>query len=393
MQNIGETFYNAQLIIESFDIIFLNLILPVLRFIIRFLSMTLKYGLARPYYGLDGKPMFENTRLKTISVNGKIHEELYIIEPLDLTSIKGIIYYLHGGGFVLVDAYLTIHSVEWWARYGYIVVVIEYPLAPETKFPISEIQCIYNINYINNIYNKENNFTTSVIGDSSGSNMALHLTLCINNKNLLKTLLNLDENTKNFITSSYFQKCDYISIPEFFKIDHLILHSALIYNYKNPDSITKFLINRLWSLYDGSNNVDISSFGVDLFSDKIINIPRILICTGSEDFLKNHSLKLYNKLSNRGYEIQLKIYPNVTHSFNCYSSGLVLNSNLYDQSLYNSADQYNFINGKNKINFSKKYDINHYTEKILYLISMLSNIILTSIYQLSKIISIILDPL
>jgi acetyl esterase len=101
-----------------------------------------------------------------------------IYRPLSDSSsnqLPPVIVYLHGGGFVFggFDSHAHITS-ELATQSGFVVIVVDYRLAPEHKFPTAHLDCIASVIYV---FQHADHFGVDgnrliVAGDSAGGNLA-----------------------------------------------------------------------------------------------------------------------------------------------------------------------------------------------------------------------------
>lgn len=150
-----------------------------------------------------------NEKLINTGKNGDI--KVYTVIPEYYESIRNVIFYIHGAGWV----FGSFHTHEKLARElayrtNSIVIFPEYKRSPEARFPVAIEQCYFILNKIEDIlayYNiKANLQTLTVAGDSVGGNMVIAMTLMSkfqNGPKIHKQLLYYPVTDDDFNTDSY----------------------------------------------------------------------------------------------------------------------------------------------------------------------------------------------
>ena len=330
---------NSNKILESWII---KVQLPILRTLLLCTSFLLKYNIFCIHSGFDKNELYKNVKIKTEKIKYKDYYDIHIIEPekYNNNQIKGIIYTIHGGGFILTNSRLYLHAIEWWARYNYIIIAIDFPQSPDFKYPEAQLHILKSIKKMNSIYSNKN-IKNILLGESAGANISLHLALCLNNKKCLdlfkETLIDLKLKYDN----SYFD----------IKIDTVICHSGLFIKNNRSNKYTEKIINQVWKYYIPNKTILKCPAIVDelLNENLITNLPDILFCTSEKDFLYNDSIHLYQNIKKISSDkkinckIELKIMKNCFHSFNAYSSLFSFTKGMYNKSSYCAEYQLNFL--------------------------------------------------
>lgn len=103
---------------------------------------------------------------------------VYFIVPQGIHTIRNVIFYIHGAGWVFGSFHTHEKLVrELAARTGSLVVFPEYSRAPEAKYPVAIEQCFFLFSSLWSIlepyYPDLNRNTLTIAGDSVGGNMAI----------------------------------------------------------------------------------------------------------------------------------------------------------------------------------------------------------------------------
>ena len=138
---------------------------------------------------------------------------LYIVKPDNLVGKPGVIFYLHGAGWVFGNFHTHEKLVrELAARTNSVLFFPEYSLSPEAKYPTAIEQCYKILTMIPQLVSgwrwNLNLDTLTVAGDSVGGNMATVMTLMVKHRGGLKIhkqLLYNPVTNDNFSTCSYCQ--------------------------------------------------------------------------------------------------------------------------------------------------------------------------------------------
>ena len=107
---------------------------------------------------------------------------LYLVIPEEVTANNDVIYYIHGGGWVLGNFHTHEKLVrELAARTGCVVAFPEYSRSPEAKDPVAIEQCYEALCQLQELFAKKSRGfcegTLTVAGDSVGGNMAIAMGL------------------------------------------------------------------------------------------------------------------------------------------------------------------------------------------------------------------------
>ena len=141
------------------------------------------------------KDHMERVTIEECRYGGGERERLDVICPKDREEkLLPVLFYIHGGGWIAGRKEERRVYCGKFADSGYIVVNIEYELAPEARFPVAIGQCIRAVDYILDRA-KDYGMDTSRIalgGESAGVYYAAFVAAIAKDKSILKKL-NLPE--------------------------------------------------------------------------------------------------------------------------------------------------------------------------------------------------------
>eukprot|EP01065_Artemidia_motanka_P027979 TRINITY_DN33184_c0_g1_i1.p1 TRINITY_DN33184_c0_g1~~TRINITY_DN33184_c0_g1_i1.p1 ORF type:complete len:527 (+),score=154.05 TRINITY_DN33184_c0_g1_i1:72-1652(+) len=100
-------------------------------------------------------------------------------------SATAHVVYAHGGGFIAANATLLMSSMMPVARAGYTVWCVNYPLAPDNKFPAAVLSILQALQFLRS----EHNVTrVSIVGDSAGGGLVCTAAALLRNPELMQEL-------------------------------------------------------------------------------------------------------------------------------------------------------------------------------------------------------------
>ena len=137
------------------------------------------------------KDHMERVTIEECRYGGGKWERLDVICPKDREEkLLPVLFYIHGGGWIAGNKEARRVYCGKFADSGYIVVNIEYELAPEAQFPVAIGQCIRAVDYILDRA-KDYGMDTSRIalgGESAGAFYAAFVAAIAKDKTILKKL-------------------------------------------------------------------------------------------------------------------------------------------------------------------------------------------------------------
>ena len=116
-------------------------------------------------YAQDGLSVMQGVKDIQVEVYGTQPREMcHVLTPTKPVEGKYLVYF-HGGGFVVANSTVLLHSVTLFCRHGYTVYSIDYPHAPEHRFPAPLVSVLRALHWLKTVkgINK-----ISLFGDSAG---------------------------------------------------------------------------------------------------------------------------------------------------------------------------------------------------------------------------------
>jgi acetyl esterase len=229
-----------------------------------------------------------------------------VITPKTTPPVNGwpTLIFIHGGGWALADFDCYAHLVKSISHYSQSkVVFLEYGLSPENKFPFALNQAHELLKYLHDNISKMNIDSTrlGLIGDSSGGNMALAL-----------SLLNRDSEV------SYPLKMMCLCYP-FLDLTQGSLRASRV-NFGQGNYITSEEV-LTWSTkqYIINNSTINNPLVSPLLDGSFINIPKTLIITAGFDPLLDENIELQKQLTKNSVINERLHFPSTIHGFLSYS--------------------------------------------------------------------------
>lgn len=239
-------------------------------------------------------PSRVDTTGKDIPVSGgSIHARIYT--PRTADTVKPLIVYYHGGGWVIADLDTYDASARGLAEQtGAVVVSVHYRQGPEHKFPtaLNDAFAAYQWVLQNATILKGNPKMVAVAGESAGGNLACNMSIMARDKG--------------------------IQMP---------VHQLLVYPVANSDmnseSYQKYAqakpLNKPMMEWFAKNFLgDISKAAdarISLVRANLKGLPPTTIVAAEIDPLQTEGKLLADKLKDAGVEVDYKLYDGVTHEF------------------------------------------------------------------------------
>lgn len=219
--------------------------------------------------------------------------DIYYPDSVDISEKLPVIIWTHVGGAISgskdqVANYCKILSAE-----NFVVIAINYSIAPEAKYPTPVIQLIAAIDNLDSIKSEYPIHTEKIFlaGDSAGSHIAAQAANCITNSNYAK-LLNIEPKTR----------------PK--NIKGLVLFCGPYKMIQDEKNMGHFMKTVLWA-YSGykKHNINKLFYTANILDFIDSNFPPSFISVGNADPLENHSLELAKKLQRLNVENQTLFFP------------------------------------------------------------------------------------
>jgi acetyl esterase len=247
--------------------------------------------------------------------SGRIEHTLDIYRPRDRPSGPlPVVLYIHGGGFRVLSK-----DTHWvfglaFARRGYLVVSINYRLAPEHRFPAAvEDTCSAWIWLLKNVEKLGGDPSKIfVAGESAGANLSVGLTLATTYRR-----------PEKFARAVF----------EAGVVPRAVVPACGLFQVSNPERFglrpNSFLWDRLAEITDAylhGAQLD-HEFALDL-ADPLValergeaphrRLPPFFLPCGSWDILKHDSTRLAAALVRLGARAEARIYPRGPHAFHAF---------------------------------------------------------------------------
>ncbi len=224
---------------------------------------------------------------------GSVHARIYT--PRTADSVKPVIVYYHGGGWVIADLDTYDASAKGLAEQtGAVVVSVHYRQGPEHKFPTAHNDAFAAYQWVlkNAPSIKGNSKMVAVAGESAGGNLACNISIMARDKG--------------------------IQMP---------VHQLLVYpvanNDMNSESYQKYAqarpLNKPMMEWFAKNYLGDMSKAADprisLVNANLKGLPSTTIIAAQIDPLTTEGKLLADKLNDAGVEVDYKLYDGVTHEF------------------------------------------------------------------------------
>lgn len=231
---------------------------------------------------------------KDIPVSGgSIHARIYT--PRTADSVKPVIVYYHGGGWVIADLNTYDASAKGLAeKTGAVVVSVHYRQGPEHKFPTAHNDAFAAYQWVlqNAASIQGNPKMIAVAGESAGGNLACNVSIMARDKGMM-----------------------------------LPVHQLLVYpvanNDMNSESYQKYAaakpLNKPMMEWFAKNYLGDMAKAADprisLVRANLKGLPPTTIVAAQIDPLTTEGKLLADKLKEAGVEVDYKLYDGVTHEF------------------------------------------------------------------------------
>ncbi len=239
-------------------------------------------------------PAMCDTMGKDIPVSGgTAHIRIY--SPKNAAATLPLIVYYHGGGWVIADIYVYSASAQGLCEQtGAVVVSVEYPKGPESKFPAAHNVAFDAYKWVlaNAASLKGDPTKIAVVGESAGGNLAANVSIMARDKR--------------------------IQMP---------VYEVLVYpvanNDMNSDSYIKYAaakpLNKAMMAWFVKNALPSEATAADprisLVKADLAGLPKTLIIGAEIDPLQSEGKLLSDKLKEAKVETDYQLYEGVTHEF------------------------------------------------------------------------------
>lgn len=226
---------------------------------------------------------------------------LYLVSTIGLKRPKGVIFYIHGAGWVFGSFHTHRKLVcELACRTGCLVIFPEYSRAPEAQYPVALEQCYAVLEHLPRV-TKEAGFgeldfsTLTVAGDSVGGNMATIMTFLSKLRNgpfIQKQLLYYP------VTNACFETCSY----QDFACDYYLYRAGMMW---------------FWNQYlpDISKRCEITASPLQASLSQLKGLPQAMIINGEADVLRDEGEQYADKLRKAGVDVTQMRVQGTIHDF------------------------------------------------------------------------------
>ena len=226
---------------------------------------------------------------------GKLKLRYYAPENATKGSKLPIVVYFRGGGWVIADLDTYDATPSALARkLGAAVVSVDYPLAPENKFPAAHDEAIEAYKYI---LGKAEGWgydpnRIAIVGESAGGNLAVNTAIAARDQNLTKPM----------------------AVVSVYPVAATTLDTPSKKEQANAKPLNTPMLSWFFSHVlpnDGAK----TDPRLDLVSAKLDGLPPTTIILAELDPLRSDGEMLGDKLKAAGVNTTVKLYPGVTHEF------------------------------------------------------------------------------
>ena len=222
--------------------------------------------------------------------------EIMVPESKD---IVGVIFYVHGGGFVTTCPELYNQSMTYLCRHGFASVIVSYPKIPQTTFPTPQRSVLRALKFAMARFEGK---PIVVLGDSAGANLALQAAAAY---------LNL--HAKGRGASSRIVG----AVSVYGMMERETCRNAARWD------VMRRAMDFLWDCLEGDCSKSDEIFGGATFPQTLDHcknlktFPPTLLCVGSTDVLLDSSQRVNEimKEKNSAWDVRLRVYKGGFHGF------------------------------------------------------------------------------
>lgn len=233
-------------------------------------------------------PLMKNVAIKEGSLRGI---------PVELVTAKGnpknqLIYYIHGGGFVLGEPATRRFFTAYLAgKLHYNVAAVNYRLAPEFPYPAGAMECLTVYEALLKRYDAKK---IMFVGESAGGNLVLSTLLRAKEKNL--------------------------PLPAaVFALSPTVQYDQALPSYTenlNTDCMVGYLSEEVCDLYLQSRDKELlkDPYVAPYYGD-YSGCPPIFLWASKSEVLRDDSICLYQKLKDCGQDCELYLRDHMMHQY------------------------------------------------------------------------------
>lgn len=220
-----------------------------------------------------------------------------IHRPVDTDAALPALIYLHGGGFTLFSNNTHDRLMREYAAHGrFAVIGVDYPLAPETKYPVAldRVEALMLWLKANAGQWKIDPDRISMGGDSAGGNIAFATCLRLKARGQLDLVKAILSNYGGFSPS---------------------ISDEAEARFGGPGSILdREEARQYWANYLRGAQDEADPQACPLLAD-LTGFPPVFLVVPELDLVAEHSFAMHERLEAAGVPVESKVYKGATHSF------------------------------------------------------------------------------
>eukprot|EP00045_Choanoeca_perplexa_P008460 m.78462 g.78462 ORF g.78462 m.78462 type:complete len:445 (-) comp14504_c0_seq1:956-2290(-) len=217
--------------------------------------------------------------------------------------------YIHGGGFVFASSSVLLQSITGFVRCGFTVYSIDYPLAPESRFPGPLLSTLRALHWA---CTEENVDNIVLLGDSAGASLAAMASAIIMNPDLrveFAAACDCPELATWQFPAIKRLGCLYGLLDQTSWRGRQLKQISMIENLLAEGGVAGCL-----ELYRSQHNVFNNRICLMDIVDDIQAFPPTLFIGGSRDPLVYSTIVSHERLLSKGLDVHCKIFP-ARHGF------------------------------------------------------------------------------
>ncbi len=222
---------------------------------------------------------------------------LRVYYPTEIDTQMPALVYIHGGGFTLFSNNTHDRLMrEYAARGGFVVIGVDYPLAPETKYPVALDRIEALMLWLKTNAGQWGIDPTRIAmgGDSAGGNLSFATSMRLRDRGELGIV--------KAILSNYGGFCSRISDESEAR-------------FGGPGSIMdRAEARQYWKNYLRDERDEEDPYACPVLAD-VSGFPPVLLIIPDQDIVAEHSVTMHRKLLDAGVEVECEIYEGAIHSF------------------------------------------------------------------------------
>lgn len=226
---------------------------------------------------------------------GNLRLRWYVPENSNKDSNLPIVVFFRGGGWVIADLDVYDATPSALARkLGAAVVSVDYPLAPEHKFPAAHDEAIEAYKYV--LKNAKgwgyNPDKIAIVGESAGGNLAINTAIAARDQNLTKPL----------------------AVISVYPVTTTATDTPSRKEQANAKPLNTAMMDWFFK-YVPAQEADKKDPRLDLVSANLKGLPPTTVINAEIDPLKSDGDLIAEKLKAAGVPTEHKLYSGVTHEF------------------------------------------------------------------------------